>query len=237
MTGIIDNFAFPEGAAEALKKIGLREKAIGDVPGITRLSGHDKGVPYRFFKHTIYNKEKSKLLKYEFYDECHMIEWNSDRYSKPVERIDQLPEELLGKNGLSGEWTGRYAEAFIRYEKGLGAAGMPLEKWDVLTDSQIATLHHNSIFTVEQFAACSRSAIASKFPKEFMECFERANQYVNGKVVREQQSKEMLALAEKNAALEKRLAELEERTIEKAVSKKKGKKGEESEDLVLGEQE
>jgi len=222
LNNILDQFALPDVAVKALKAQNIREDVLED--GVSRfVSGHDKGLAYRFFVHTVYNPSKSKAAHYEVYDEIEMVEWlGVDRYSKPSERIRLLPPELLSIDEQTGEVSGRFADSYERFKKGLAAPGTSLSKWGVLSDGEIATLAHNGIFSVEQLASQSRDKIKSKFPADYVEYLDRAIQFVNGKENRyaaDAQAKEIMELAERNAKLEQRLADLE------AAAPKKGKPG------------
>lgn len=212
LNGVLDNFVLPDGAAEALSRHNLQKTDLND--GVSRfISGHDKGVAFRFWIHPEYNKDKSLKAHYEAYDEIEMIEWNTDRFCKPTERVSFLPPELLEIDPYTHEARGRFAEAYTRFKKGLSAPGTSLSKWGVLTDGEIATLADNGVFSVEQFAAMPRSKVESKFPQAFQEHFERAIQFVNGKENRYQadkQAEEMLALQRTNSKLENEIAALQE---------------------------
>lgn len=199
LNGILDNFALPDVAQAALAKMGVRASEID--AGVSRfVSGHDNGVAFRFFVLTDYNATKSKAARYEVYDEIEMIEWLTDSKCKPTERVRLICQDaphLLSIDQYSGEATGKYAEAYDRFKKGLSAPGTSLVKWGVLSDGEIATLNANNVFSVEQFAAMPRSKVEGKFPKEFHEHFERAIQFVNGKQNRmeaDKQADEILTL-------------------------------------------
>lgn len=205
---ILDQFQFPPDAIDGLMQANLQQVSVGS--GASRfMSGHDKGVAYRFFTKPVYNETKSKLCGYEKFDEIEMIEWLTDKYNHPTEQVRFLPEELLHTDTLTGEVRGRYSESYKRYKEGKAAPGTPLEKWGVFSDGEVATLAMNGIFSVEQFAALSKDRIASKFPTNFVDAHERAIQFTNGKsnkVEADKQAAQMLELERKNAKLE---AELE----------------------------
>lgn len=205
----LDNFPLPEVAAEALKKRNLQTTSIGD--GITRISGHDGGVGFRFFIHPVYNKQKSEKAKYEVFDEHIMIEWLKDRYMHPTEQVRFLPEELLSFDQEGVCVGGMFKEAFDRFKNGQTAPGMPLTRWGVLSDGECATLAAMGIFSVEQFAAQPRNRIAKLPADPFVNAFERAILYMNGRdqrLVNEKQTAEMLALQEAMKAKDAEMAEL-----------------------------
>lgn len=205
----LDQFPLPEVASQALREQGRQAKMLGD--GVIDFIGHDRGVAYRFFNLIEHNKEKSKILGYEKYDEEICIEWLIDRKNKPVERIRLLPEEMLRFDQDGEVVGGLYFESYKRFKDGLSAPGLSLAKWGVLPDTDVASLTHNGIFTVEQFAAMPRAKIEGKYPIEIIEAFERAIQYVNGKNGRDESeatANKLLELAAQNAKLQQQLDEL-----------------------------
>lgn len=207
---ILDNFVLPDGAAEAIRKQNRRIESLGD--GVVRsTAGHDRGVSFRFWVHAEFNKLKSKAAKYEKSTETEMIEWHPDKYNKPTERVKDLPPELLEFDDETGECIGgRYMESYKRWKQGLSAPGLPLSKWNVLSDGWVATFAASGIFSVEQFAAMPRSKIEGKYPEEVCEAFERAILFVNMKEGRQEsdkQAEEIVALQQQNA---KQRAEMEE---------------------------
>lgn len=214
----LDQFALPDGAAEALKKQDLRNVAIE--PGVSLMSGHDHGVPFRFFTFQDFDKLKSDKCGWEQFNEEIMIQWFNDRYTKPTERVRLLVKEaphLLSFNAITGKTRGQYAEAYDRFKAGIQAEGTPLDLWatkyGTLSDSEIATLKANEIYTVEQFGACPEGKIRSKFPAEIVAAFERAILYVAGKDVREQTAKqleEVLEVKKENENLKADIAKLQD---------------------------
>lgn len=228
MNGILDNFILPgEGTAEAIKNLGFKEQQVE--PGVSRFMGHDKGVAYRFYVLAEYCEAQSKKTKKEVYDEIEMIEWMPDKYSRPVERVRLLPPELLALPEYEGdEPTGKYAESYIRFKKGLSASGTPLARWVdkngklMLSLADKAALEGANIFSVEQLAAQPRAKIEGKFSASIKEVFERAIQFINGAVAQAQGEKMAAELADERAkrqALEARLAALEASTIQSAAKK------------------
>lgn len=208
---ILDNFSLPPGAAEAIKAKGMTPREIDD--GVSRfMSGHDKGVAYRFFIAPSYNKIKSQLARYEVFDNIEMIQWFVDRRTQPTEIVKFLPEELL-EFDKDGECVGGdYAEAYMAFKEGKAAPGLALSKWGVLSEGEVASLVAAKIFTVEQFAAQDRKKIEGTYPSQFIEAYERANQYVNGKERRETDRAtvdKMAELALQNERNETRIRDLQ----------------------------
>jgi hypothetical protein len=231
LNGILDNFILPEGAAEAIAKQNLQSVQIED--GVTRLSGHDKGMAFRFFIHPEYQEVESKKKGYEVYKEVEMIEWLVDKNTKPTERVNLLPDGLLAKDIRGNFVGGRYLEAYKRFKEGRKAPGLPLNKWGILSDSEVATLAHNNIFTVEQLAEQDRAVIASKFPQSYLEALDRAVTFVGSKQFvkdNEQNAKKMAELEEQNKALLERLSALEGK-VSISTTASKAKKTGSSEDL------
>lgn len=185
--GILDQFPIPEVAMESFRRNNLQTNNLGE--GVDIFLAHDKGISYRFFNHADYNKEKSRVLKYEKFENLAMIEWFIDKKNKPTERVNQLPRELLSFDDEGNCIGGKYKDAYESFLKGLNAPGLPLSKWGILDDAECATLASIGIFSVEQFAAQPRSKIEGKYPSEIVEAFERAIQYVNGKSTRDENSK------------------------------------------------
>ena len=235
--GFLDNFNFPgEGTREILKAKGLEPQTLHthQYGKVEMYMAHDKGVAFRFFIHPEYSEKMSKLLKYEFFNELVLIEYFVDQRTKPVERIHLIPEELLlfekeitevptfDKKDVKEKITygecigGQYFEAFKRWKEGVTSPGLPLNKWGVFSDGECATLAARGIFSVEQLAAQPRAKIeGGKLPQVFIDGFERAIQYVNGKINRsgeERLAKQVLELegakASNEAALEEMRAEM-----------------------------
>jgi hypothetical protein len=207
---ILDSFKFPDDTLDGIKKLNLKSSAIDD--GVSRfISGHDQGVAYKFFIHAEYNAAKSKAGGYEVFDEIEMIEWYPDSCCKPTERVRLLPEALLHIDEFTGEVYGKYAEAYKNFKTGKAQVGTQLSKWGILSDGQIATLNANHIYTVEQFAAFPKAKISSKFPTDFIEAWDRAQQFLASKEQRfeaDKRASELAELAQKNAKLENELNEL-----------------------------
>jgi hypothetical protein len=236
MNSILDNYDLPEVAVEALKRHNVREVSIGD--GVTRLtSGHDGGVSFRFWNYAQKNELRTKLSGYPCYDNIDMISWAPDRFSKEIpEQVRFLPPELLEIHGEEdGEiiCSGRYAEAFKRYKKGMTAPGLPLSKWNVLSDADVATLAEAGIFSVEQLAALPRSKIEGRYPKVFVDAFEEAILYVRGKEGRadsEKQTGQLVTLMQENSKLNDTVRELQEQMKQLLTGAAKTKKGKEKEE-------
>lgn len=199
MNGVIDGFLLPEGAREDILRSGAQMHSIGQDLAI--MSGHDRGVAYRFFQHSEKNEAKSKAAKFIVMDTEDMIEWNKGKRNKPTEKVRFLPPELLFVDE-DGEVSGTMAESFRRYKQGLSAPGLPLSRWNALDNSQVAALSSLGIFSVEQFAAQPRNKIQGKFSQDIVEKFEEAIQFVNTQSGRF----EAESLAKQNVELQARLA-------------------------------
>ena len=224
----LDQFPIPEVAREAMKKQGFTEKPIDD--GVSVMSGHDSGVAYRFFIHPEYNLIKSKAAKYEVFDEIEMIEWMRDKRTMPTERVRFLPEALLYFDDETGECIGgKYQDAYLRFKEGKAAAGMPLTKWNLLNDAQVATLARAGIFTIEQLAEQPRAKIEGKYPQDYVDALDRAIQWVYGQQLREssvETADKVDELMSQNMTLMARLEELENqnKALEASKPKKRGRK-------------
>lgn len=176
---ILDQYDFPQVAREDFISKGLIQKQIA--PNVTefQMSGHDKGLAYRFFIEPVENEVKSKAADMDMNDEVEMIQWFKDRKNKPVERARFLPKELLKFNKF-GECTGGlYQDAYLRFKQGLTTTGLPLERWNKVSIGQVATLKSEGIHTVEQFAALSSDRVEGRFPKDLVQAFNQAVHFVN----------------------------------------------------------
>lgn len=209
INGIIESFPLPEAAVADLSRKGLKESQIGD--GVTRyLAGHDGGIPYRFFKMPIYNRIKSELAGYEVFDEIEMIEFYVDKKNIDHVRVKELPPELLSFNKLTGEPQGRYAADYKRFCEGKTVVGTSLKRWGILSDSHVASLEADRVYTVEQFAALPKNAVASRYPHEFVEAHERAVQFLASREYREQDGKALDALVQMKRENTKQATALQE---------------------------
>lgn len=208
--GFLDQFPIPEVALEGMKSAGFRSQNLED--GVDIFLAHDKGISYRFFNHADYDKEASKKLKYEKFRNIAMIEWFVDKKTKPTERVNQLPRELLSFDEEGNCIGGKYKDAYEAFLKGLNAPGLPLSKWGVLDDAECATLAAAGVFSVEQLAALPRTRVEGKYPQEIVEAFERSIQYVNGKSARtenEKRDEEILKLKAESDAKDAAIKELQ----------------------------
>ena len=244
LNDIIEKFELPGVAADQLRAqaANIREVTLDD--GVSMMSGHDRGVAYRFFTHTVLNEKKSKIVKYKHYDEVDMIEWLVDRRSKPTEIAlrhftdpsdpsktifkSELPEELLSFDDEGVCIGGAYKEAYDRFKSGRNSPGIPLSKWGVLSDAMVATLGAAGIFSVEQLAAQPRSKIEGKFPEEIVEAFEQAIIWETSKdsrAVASKQSEEILKLSEEVKLRDREMAELKAQVKALNAAPAKGKPG------------
>jgi len=245
LNDVIENFALPGVAADQLRAQAANIKEVTLDDGVSMMSGHDRGVAYRFYTHTVLNDKKSKLVKYKHYDEVDMIEWLVDRRSKPTEIAlrhftdpsdptktiyrSELPEELLSFDEDGNCIGGLYKEAYDRFKSGRNAPGIPLSKWGVLSDSMVATLASAGIFSVEQLASQPRSKIEGKYPEEILNAFEQAIIWETSKdtrAVASKQSEEILRLSDEVKHRDRRMAELEAqvKALSLATKKKPGRK-------------
>lgn len=204
MNNILDQFqsSLPAGAYEDIKRQGRVAQTLED--GVTVLAGHDKGVAYRFYVHTVFNPRVSKTVGYEYFDEIEMIEWLIDKNNKPTERVNLLPEELL-KRSFDGKEVigGRYFEAYKRFKEGRDAVGTPLRKWGVLSDGNVASLEAAQIFTVEQLAEITRDRIAGVYPEDVVEAHDRAVLHMKSRDQVAVQNEQARKMADMEAELEK----------------------------------
>ena len=62
---------------------------------------------------------------------------------------------------------GQYMQDFVRFQEGLGALGLPLERWGRLSLAEIKSFNSEGIFTVQQLAAFPSERAESSWPKQF----------------------------------------------------------------------
>ncbi len=224
MGSLLDDFILPGNANEALAKKGVQLMSIDD--GVNRMmSGHDRGVAFRFFTLPVKNEIKSKLAKYAVFDEIEMIEWIKNKKQKPVEQVKKLPPELLAFDDEGNCVGGRYHAEYLRYKAGEATVGLQLDKWgdSGLTSGQIASLTAAGVYTVEQFAAIGAKTVQSRYTKDFVEAHDRALQYMGGKDLRarsSEQAEKLLEMEQLNTKLLARLEALENAKEDKKPSKK-----------------
>lgn len=230
---LIDNYALPDGAYDALKRQNRRMEDLGD--GVSRYSGQDRGVSFRFWIETVKNEVKSKAAKFAMFDEIEMIEWTADKYNKPTERVCFLPMELLTFD-MDGECVGGlYQDAYLRFKTGRKAPGLPLSKWGELSDAEVATLADAGVFSVEQFAAMPRAKIVGRYTQNFVDAFESAIQWVNGKEHRYEAESIANELAEQrqvNAKMESEMQALRAMISGNAAPKRTRKAKQEGSDVA-----
>lgn len=179
LNGFLDQFPIPEEAAKDLARQNLNFQNLSD--GVTKISGHDKGVGFRFFIHDEKNELKSEIGGYDHFDEIEMIEWFPDGFNTPNERVKYLPKEMLNFNRQGEAVGGAYLEAYKRFREGKTAIGTPLSKWGILSSGHVASLASIGVHTVEQLAVQPRGKFEGIYPKEICESVIQATQFVNAK--------------------------------------------------------
>lgn len=115
------------------------EPALGD-PTSAPASG---GVFPIFFLHDEYDEERSTELGRPYFRSIEMV-----RLIIPGDRT-AAPERLVRE-----EDTVKYAKQYEHFKKTgeIAESGTPLEQWQILTRSQVASLKFQNIYTVEQLA-------------------------------------------------------------------------------------
>lgn len=181
---LLDNFEFPEVARTDFIAKGLVGRTIqsgnGGVVTEFHMIGSDRGISHRYFIEAVPNRVKSELADMEINDEVEMIEWWVTKDHKPTERCKLVGEKLLKFNKQGECVGGAYRESYLRWKAGLGAEGLPIERWGKLSIGQVKTLQSEGIFTVEQFASMSRDRVeGAHFPKELKDAFQAAIYFVN----------------------------------------------------------
>lgn len=193
-TGILERFALPVEAVQDLTGKPMRQTRLGD--GVELQEVARDIVPHRFIRVQVKNEEKSRLARFPVKEPVILCEWIIDKTSHPTEQVRFLPEDLLAFDDWGEVIGGLYKASYERFMQGLAAPGLPLNRWGVLTDSQISSLADYGIFTVEEFAAQPRQRIEGKFPKEYHEAFEEAILYVRGADTRTQNESLLNELAQ-----------------------------------------
>lgn len=228
-SGIMDNFALPanveaSGAREVVNKLTFKNLDNG----VSIMSGHEKGIPYRFLKVAIFNGWQPKTREEEqkaradgkvwsdsnierecvmpIYEDADAVEFIYSRYRHPVQLVKHLNRDRM-RFGIDGEIIGgSMAEDYKRWKDGLGPSGHSLELWHEITPGILKTLNSQNVFTVEQFASMSRDRVKEIFPKNVQLIFEHLVDYVSGKdaasVAAEYESRIKALEAELSAARE-----------------------------------
>jgi hypothetical protein len=223
--GIMDKFELPSnieeaGARETVNK--LQFKSIEQ--GVNVMSGHDKGVAYRFFTTEEFdggnsdsNIEAECVLP--LYNEHDAVEFLFSRKRRPVQFVKHLSRERI-RFGADGEVIGgTMAEDYKRWKAGSGPQGTPLELWKEIGPGTLKTLQSQNIFTVEQFASMPREKVQDIFPKSIQVIFEHLVDYISGKEAAEVSAE----YEEKVAQLEAQIAELQ--ASKESVPEVKKKRG------------
>lgn len=222
--------AMPEVAQEEIVRRGINAVAIGDGINRMQIAGHNQGLAYYFDMAKVYNPVESDKCGYEVFDfieTCYQIIDRKNVATMPI-RIHHcdnrsptmlaVPKDLLAFNRDGECIGGKFRDSYLRWKEGKSAPGFALRKWDVLSDSMIATLEAEGIYTVEQFAAYPRERFAARFPQEFIDAHTRAGQWVAGKEIRAKAAEsaaELDKLRAENRDLAQRLSKLEAATASK----------------------
>lgn len=259
---IINQFNFPAEARADFDAMGLTQKKLSSNANGTvseySLSGHEKGVGYRFFTHAVKNEMKSQETDLEINDDIQMVEWFKNKKEKPVERVHLLPEQLLKfrkkKNPTTNQMEvifplecvgGAYADDYKRWRAGLSGTGLELSRWNKVSEGQVKTLVSEGVFTVEQFASMDRSAVEARFPKDLQKAFQDAIHFCNAQTplagIKEQAEKvlsleqELSKERDARVAMEQRLAAMEQEDASPKRGPGRPKKVTEVEDASFGE--
>ena len=228
--------AMPEAAQQDIIKNGVQSVSIGDGVNRLQMSGHDRGIAYRFENVLEYSPSKSETAGYEVFDELEVCMRFVDRKNIVPMPVCMAPRELLAFNRAGECIGGRYKESYLTWKSGKNAPGTSLRKWEVMSNADVASLEADGIYTVEQFAEWARDRITSRYPQSFVEAHTRAQQWVAGKEIRvkageqaelvkkleaslAQQATEKTDLMERLARLESMLAGQSEKK-DKAVKNK-----------------
>lgn len=213
---IFEDYKWPahieQTAREGIATRGIQTENLGN--GVDLLSGHNKGLAYRFFILPVYNIQKSRISGFEEFDEVECIQHFVTSKHKPTCRVIDLTEDRLRFNIRGEPVGGLYFDAYKRWKAGVKMGGTSLDKWDILTPSVVATLNSEGIFTIEQFASRDETWVRNLFKgrQEFIEAFERAVQHVASRdltIRNKEQADKLFALTEENRKLRERIEALE----------------------------
>jgi hypothetical protein len=226
-----DGTPIPLEITADMREKGYRTKNTGD--GIDMIDGHDQGVAYMFEWAKEWNPRLSDEKGYEYFDEFIICKWLRDKRMHPTCRIEALPPALLKFDRQGNVVGGSYYDAFKRFLKGGKVPGHGLDKWDVLSVGQVASLNAIGIYTVEQFAESPREKFEGIYPIEFIEAHKRAQQWVNGRELIDKgneldtalkaQQKQNEELQARIDAMEAQLAKSKAKSAPKRKSKTKTK--------------
>ena len=236
---IINQFNFPPEALEDFQRLGLTQKRInqggGGVVSEFQLSGHDKGLGFRFLKVAIKNEMQSQETDMEINDEIVMIEWFKSKKERPVERVHMLPEALLkfrkvknAQNQMVVKFPlecvgGAYKDDYARWKAGEETLGLELSRWNKVSIGQVRTLQSEGIFTVEQFANMDEDRVVGRFPKDLVKAYRDAIHFVKAQsnvASSKDFAGEILELKQSEAKLRAELSALKQQ-MEKSKTKTK----------------
>ena len=202
-------------------------------------------IAFRFDREGEFNKAKTQAVKktgqrYNVHDDLVMLTFYVDRKSRAKHRISVNGE--LTKEGQHFLDIPKIRDEFERWQKGLSTTGTPLRKWDSISPAQILTLETDGIFTVEQFAECSKERVGN-YPKSFHDLHDLALGFVAAKSGTVDVSKFSETLLEQQREID-RLKELLSGRVarsaaaeEKSVKSKGKGKGKVKQKLILADGE
>ena len=219
----IDSFTLPQAAIEAGARDDIKKMQFASNDGVTTMSGFQKdGIPYRFFMYSEYNERKSFEAGFEVYDEHECVEFMRSRKTKPTVLLQFLGNDRLRRN-IRGEYVGgSMFEDYQRWKSGLGAKGLPLDRWDVPTPSQIKTLNSENIFTVDQLSSIDETIFKEIFGRseEFLALFERAKLWQGNKEIESKAKEQLEEIQSMREQMEAMKAEMEAMKAESVVKPK-----------------
>lgn len=230
---LLNEFKFPEaalanGAANFLSG-DFTKKTVSQSPTGTvndyQMSGHDKGVAFRFFVAPVRNEVKSEEFDMEINDEIEMIEWNVSKGHRPTERVTMVGDALLkfaktktiGPDGRPKmvlrqplECTGgAFKEAYLLFREGKSSPGLPLGRWEKCSLAQVSSFASIGIFSVQQLAAMPRDRVEGRLPSDLVSLFNQAIQWVNAQSPMENVQKYADQILDLKQAMSKKDAEFE----------------------------
>lgn len=133
--------------------------------------------------------------------------------------FDGTNPKLICKGGL-------YREDFIRFQEGLGMAGLPLDKWGRLSMSEVKTFNSEGIFTVQQLAAYPSEKAESSWPKQFRRWINEAIHFCNAEDKRAEITpfvNELIEQKKENQRLKESMEQLKAQMASLVTPKKRGR--------------
>lgn len=180
----------------------------------------DIGV--KFYMEAIPDAKASKEAGRPIYRDAEMVEVliPGDRNFRPVFPAHELAEQPTHEKPRGVTWAEKYSEAYAEFKAGATRSlfGTPLEEAPFLTRARVAELKALHIETVEQLASMT-DRHKSRLGPGATALVEQAQAYLDAAA----QTATPVALAEENAALKERMAQMEAMLADMAKTRGPGR--------------